>query len=326
MDSETLIPFINPENGNKLRKSDSIEDSCIVLDRDGNEYKKQDGIYDLIYPQDLKDDILPHQLFYDNRASQYESCLHLTFKTHNLDEIECRNKFIDNLNINRESKVLEIGCGTGRDSTLIADRIPDGELHLVDISTGMLKICQKKLVNKEVKNYISLANVSNLPYPDSYFDAIYSFGGLGEFPDIKASLAEMVRVGKVGGKVVVGDESMPIWLKNSYFAKVLTETNPQFNAELPLNHIPIEARNFNLKYVINGIFYLIDFEIGEGEPVADFDYKIPGLRGGSYRTRYEGKLEGVTSETKEKVIQYCKQKKISVHEFLETTLIANMSE
>ena len=73
------------------------------------------------------------------------------------------------------------------------------------------------------------------------FDAVYSFGGLGEFDDIKKSLKEMVRVCKLGGKIVVGDESMPVWLR-ILFCKVLTETNKQFLEDLPLKNIPIEAR------------------------------------------------------------------------------------
>ena len=127
----------------------------------------------------------------------------------------------------------------------------------------------------------------DLPYPDGYFDAVYSFGAMGEFSNIKQSIAEMVRVSKTGSKIVFGDESMPPWLRHTYYAKVLTTTNPQFAAEVPLQHLPVEARHVRLKWVIGGVFYLIDFEVGEGEPNADFDFSIPGERGGTYRTRYK---------------------------------------
>jgi hypothetical protein len=42
---------------------------------------------------------------------------------------------------------------------------------------------------------------------------------------------------------------------------------------------------------------LIEFEVGDGEPKANFDLEIPGKRGGTLRTRYYGKLEGVSPET-----------------------------
>src|SRR6185312_9190617 len=94
-------------------------------------------------------------------------------------------------------------------------------------------------------------------------------------------------------------ESMPPWLRKTTFAKTLTLTNPQFDAPLPLEHVPIEAREVNLRWIIGGTFYLIDFTVGEGEPPADFDFEIPGPRGGTRRTRYLGQLEGVRPESKD---------------------------
>jgi len=127
----------------------------------------------------------------------------------------------------------------------------------------------------------------------------------------------MVRVTKVGGKVVVGDESIPPWLRETDFAKILITTNPQFQAKLPLEEMPIEAREVCLKWVIGGIFYLIDFRVGEGEPDANFDFEIPGARGGTYRTRYEGQLEGVTKEAKELAYKAREKKGISMHKWLD---------
>lgn len=318
-----MIPFINPKNKEKLQEVKEGK-HVFVSDSYGQKYTVTDGIYDLIYPDDLREQLSSFQNYYDCRASEYEKCLHLTFKTHRLDEKHCRNKFIDELNLKPNSRVLEIACGTGRDSTIIADRIIDGELHLLDISQGMLKICQEKLSCKDIKQFYSLANVSKLPYADGYFDAVYSFGGLGEFPDIKGSLAEMTRVAKTGSKVVVGDESIPIWLRNTYFSNVLTKTNPQFLENLPLEYIPVEARNLKVQYVINNVFYLIDFEVGEGEPTADFDFNIPGIRGGTYRTRYEGELEGVRPKTKEAVLDYCEKNNLSIHDFLEEIILKKL--
>ena len=127
----------------------------------------------------------------------------------------------------------------------------------------------------------------------------------------------MVRVTKVGGKIVVGDESMPPWLRETYFCKVLSKTNPQFLAEIPLKDIPVEARKVNVQWVIGGVFYLIDFEVGDGEPKGDFDYEIEGVRGGTLRTRLEGELEGVKKETKELAYRAAKAKGLSLHAWLD---------
>ena len=83
----------------------------------------------------------------------------------------------------------------------------------------MTKRAKNKLKEKDCKISYSLGDASILPFKNNVFDAVYSFGGLGEFDDIKKSLKEMVRVCKSGGKIVVGDESMPVWLRDTYFAK-----------------------------------------------------------------------------------------------------------
>ncbi len=49
----------------------------------------------------------------------------------------------------------------------------------------MLKICEEKLAGKSLDKVFCISNAAYLPFPDNYFDAVYSFGGLGEFPDIK---------------------------------------------------------------------------------------------------------------------------------------------
>ncbi|HET6893449.1 MAG TPA: hypothetical protein VFH31_20290, partial [Pyrinomonadaceae bacterium] len=115
----------------------------------------------------------------------------------------------------------------------------------------------------------------------------------------------------------VGDESMPPWLRETEFAKILITTNKQFLAPLPLEEMPIEARNVSLRWVIGGVFYLITFTVGEGEPDADFDFEIPGAKGGTYRTRYLGQLEGVTVETKSLAEQAREKKGLSMHKWLD---------
>jgi ubiquinone/menaquinone biosynthesis C-methylase UbiE len=275
-------------------------------------------IADLVWPKELHYKDYESLSFYEGRAEQYENTLHYTFYTHSLDENKTRKSFISKLNINKESKVLEIASGTGRDSVIIAEQLGEnGELHVQDLSYDMLKICHSKLSKHNIKKSFSLSNALYLPYPDQYFDAVYSFGAIGEFSDPKKALKEMARVVKENGKIVVGDESVPEYLRETEFYKILHKTNKMFEATPPLTYLPIEARDVNLSYVLGNSFYLIDFIKGKGEPNANFDFEIPGFRGGTYRTRFEGELEGIKPKTKAKLYEYLKKKEISVHDWLE---------
>lgn len=262
------------------------------------------------------------KLFYDLRAQAYEDNLFMTFKTHNVDENKERKRYIKKLNLKKDSRILDLACGTGRDSALIAEQLGSkGYLAMQDISQNMINICKKKIDKFKVKKKYILSEASKIPYPDDFFDCIYSFGGLGEFDNIMESLKEMVRVTKVDGKIVVGDESVAPWLRNTEYYKILKKTNPQFEEELPLLMIPKEARNTNLEWVLGQSFYLIDFIVGKGEPSGNFDFIIPGLRGGTYRTRFEGEIEGISKKAKKRLLNICKSNNISMHQFVSDLIL-----
>lgn len=281
-------------------------------------YAIVDGLPNFIVPGSLSAATQSVVAFYDGRAETYDQYLHLTFHTHGEDENKVRQRLIDLLEIAPGSHVLEIAAGSGRDSAIIASRLNDsGKLFLQDISSGMLQKARTRLQGCDVPTSYALADASALPYPDHSMDCVYSFGGLGEFPDIRSALAEMVRVCKPGGKIVVGDESIPVWLRDTEFAKILSTTNPQFMAPLPLEQMPVEAREVCVRWIIGGVFYVIDFRTGTGAPNGNFDYPIPGPRGGTLRSRYLGQLEGVTLEAKELAHQARIKRGLSMHAWLE---------
>jgi len=324
MKREHASLYVSPESRKPLRvksvseeKNDEIETGILTSD-EGTDYPISYGMPDLTYPRELSEPDLQARSFYDGRAEAYDKFLHLTFQTHNEDEQKLRHEFVDTLELKPTHKVLEVSCGTGRDSEIIAGKLgPEGLLCLQDIAGGMLERCRQRLATSNVPASFSISNACYLPYPDKFFDGVYSFGGLGEFSDIKRSLAEMVRVCKPGARIVVGDESIPTWLRETEFAKILVTTNKQFLAPLPLAEMPVEARDVRLRWVIGGVFYLIDFRVGEGEPTGNFDFEIPGPRGGTYRSRYLGQLEGVKVETKRLAEQAREKKGVSMHDWLD---------
>jgi ubiquinone/menaquinone biosynthesis C-methylase UbiE len=288
-----------------------------LLGEDGREYEIRDGIPSLIFPKELGVEQREALDYYDGVADVYDDVANLSFSIQYVDEQQARKDFVKRLNLTPTARVLELACGTGRDSVNIADELGEnGQLYLQDLSRSMLMQCTKKVSNATVPVEFSTGNACYLPFPDHYFDAVYSFGGLGVFGDIRRSLKEIVRVCKIGAKVVVGDESMAPWLYESEYGHILLNNNPLFKNVLPLADIPVEARNLSVQWVIGGVYYLIEFEVGDGEPRANFDLQIPGKRGGTLRTRYYGKLEGVTSEAKELAQQARDKSGKSMHEWL----------
>ena len=260
--------------------------------------------------------------WYKVNARDYDAYLPLTFETFNVNEDEERMKMIDALDIKAGQRVLELGAGTGRDTSKIISKLGSGEIFIQDISTEILDICYDKLCDTEegVDKHFFISNADNLPLPDNYFDRIFHFGGFNTFTNRKKAIREIVRVAKPGAQVIVGDENMPVWLRETDFGKVLMNSNSHYAHDIPLADLPIEARNVRLEWIIGGVFYFISFKIGEGEPYADIDFEIPGLRGGTHRKRFFGQLEGVDTNSKQKLYAYAERNGLSVSSLLENMI------
>ena len=140
---------------------------------------------------------------------------------------------------------------------------------------------------------------------------------MNTYSNNKEAIAELVRVTKKDGKIVFGGLSLAPWLRNTFFGKVLANHNIHYANEIRFTDFPVEARKLNLSWILSGAGFVIDFSVGNDEPAANFEYEIPGPRGGTHLTRYLGNLEGVTSETKKLAFQAREKLGISMHEWLE---------
>jgi ubiquinone/menaquinone biosynthesis C-methylase UbiE len=260
----------------------------------------------------------------DDAETVYENFLTWLFETFKEDELAFRNSLVAKLNLKKGDRVLITGCGLGDDINCILPKIgPKGEVFAQDISDLMViatarRISRAFISPYDIHNlYLCVSNASMLPYPDSYFDAAYHFGGINLFSDMKSAIHEMARVVKVGGKVLLGDEGVAPWLKNNEYGKIAICNNKLWAMDPPLNLLPETASNVNLTWVLGNCFYVIDFEVSNSIPYMDIDVPHKGNRGGSMRKRYFGLLEGIDPEIKEKAILMASSSGESVSFWLE---------
>jgi ubiquinone/menaquinone biosynthesis C-methylase UbiE len=313
----------------RLEETASIGDeiSSGILAASENTYEIRDGIPDFTRKEKLTKLEVDTQQEYDQVANQiYDAALDWLFESFYEKEENVRESMLEPLGVSSSSRVLEVGCGTGRDSFRIARRLgKDGVLFLQDLSAKMVAKT-KELFEKEFRKKYSLgaevnffiSNATNLPFPDRYFDAVFHFGGFNNFGNQKATLEEFCRITKKGGKIVFGDESLPPWLEGTTFGEIIYTNNSLFRHKVPLSTLPVSARNVICRWVLGGCFYLIDFVVGEGEPPVNLDLPHKGRRGGTLRTRYFGQLEGVTLEAKQAAIEAARKKGVSLHQWLDS--------
>ncbi|WP_435196261.1 class I SAM-dependent methyltransferase [Natronomonas sp. EA1] len=94
----------------------------------------------------------------------------------------------------KEKKILEIACGTGRFTVMLAERGAD--IVGLDISEAMLQQGREKAMEAGVDDHLEFmrGDAARLPFPDDYFDAVFAmrFFHLADTP--ASFLAEMSRV------------------------------------------------------------------------------------------------------------------------------------
>ena len=105
-------------------------------------------------------------------------------------------------------RVLDVACGTGRLARLAARRVgSSGRVVGVDASTGMLRRARRRARDAAVE--YRLADALALPFPDASFDAATIGFGLRNLADYGRGLAELRRVVRPGGRVVVLEIAQP---------------------------------------------------------------------------------------------------------------------
>lgn len=95
-------------------------------------------------------------------------------------------------------KVLEVGCGMG---TMAMNWARNGtNITAVDLNPASVTLTTDRFNLVGLSGEICLADARRLPFSDTAFDYVYSWGVIHHSPDIERSVSEIVRVLKPGGR------------------------------------------------------------------------------------------------------------------------------
>jgi demethylmenaquinone methyltransferase / 2-methoxy-6-polyprenyl-1,4-benzoquinol methylase len=106
-------------------------------------------------------------------------------------------------------RALDVATGTGDLAFELAARVgPEGEVVGSDFSESMLEHARAKAGPTRGVHF-EAGNALSLPYEDGRFDAVTVGFGARNFSDLERGLAEMARVARPGGRVVVLEITTP---------------------------------------------------------------------------------------------------------------------
>ncbi|ETD79885.1 class I SAM-dependent methyltransferase [Rhodobacter capsulatus] len=294
---DTVMPpaFVDPLGHAPLQPG--ADGLSLIAPGSGTVWPVSAGIADLVHPRPQPTDPAPPQFDRPLPAVE-EAFLRWTFRAFGGDEDTLRRKVIDKLDLAPDAVVLDNACGGGANTRLLQERLPRGVLCSTDISLELLAHGAGRFATDTGCRTIWCgANALYLPFPDQSFDAVLSTGGFNQFGDPVRAIAEMTRVTRPGGRIVIADEGYAPWLQQTLTGQMVLNDNPLMACAPPLQALPAVAQEVRLEWHLGNAYYCLDFRVGAAPPAVDLDLPHEGLRGGTIRSRFEAMRQRHETET-----------------------------
>lgn len=174
-------------------------------------------------------------------------------------DVSWRKTAIKELRSIKPTHVLDVATGTGDVAILTQKTLLPTKITGVDISAGMLEIGRQKIAKLRLQNQIELLQGDSemLPFADNSFDAVTVAFGVRNFQNLEKGLAEMLRVLRPGGKLVVLEFSRPkqILFKTMYNT-YMNNIAPAFAELFSKNKGAYQYLNKSMQKFPEGQFFL----------------------------------------------------------------------
>lgn len=125
-------------------------------------------------------------------------------------EMRLRINALDLIPVGAESRIMDIGCGTGTMALLLWEKLTGGgRIVGMDISAGMLRIAKEKAGGQKV--LLLRGNAEDVPCPDGTFDLVTLFFVLHEMTreGRHNAFREIRRILRPGGRAFICDYHLP---------------------------------------------------------------------------------------------------------------------
>lgn len=117
--------------------------------------------------------------------------------------------FADAASVSHDLQVLDVGCGPGGLTTVLADRVGADHVAAIDPSPPFVTACRERNPEVDVRQGVA----EQLPYADAAFDVSLASLVVGFMSDPVVGVGEMRRVTRPGGRVALSfwtSDGMPL--------------------------------------------------------------------------------------------------------------------
>jgi len=144
-------------------------------------------------------------------------------------------------------RILDLGCGTGELSRLLARHFPAAEVVGVDFTAAMLGVARRRTGPRRPSIAYGRATAMRLPFPDGAFDLVANAFLARNLVDLEAALREMRRVLRPGGVLLILEITEPESpafgaLFHAYFDHVVPWLGAAVDSAGPYRYLPESLR------------------------------------------------------------------------------------
>ena len=108
-------------------------------------------------------------------------------------------QMLDLMNVGPHDNIIDMGCGVGWATRVLAQRASRGIVLGVDLSDHMIAQACREYRNPPNALFL-VADASALPWPDNFFNSLLSVESIYYYPDLNAAFTEVHRVLRPGAK------------------------------------------------------------------------------------------------------------------------------
>jgi ubiquinone/menaquinone biosynthesis methyltransferase len=120
-----------------------------------------------------------------------------------------KNRLVNDLPDSKNAHCLDIACGTGDITFLLAAKYPDGQIIGIDITEEMLNFARSRVTSHESRVTFQIDDMCRMNFPDDSFDIVTGGYALRNAPNLEQALIEIRRVMKPGATAAFLDFSKP---------------------------------------------------------------------------------------------------------------------
>jgi arsenite methyltransferase len=116
---------------------------------------------------------------------------------------------LEALDLHSDERVLDIGFGGGVSLGLLAEKLTSGKVYGVDLSEDMVREARKRFSRliRQGRMELKTGDIARLPYDNEALDKVCTINTIYFWSDPTGMLAEIRRVLKPGGRLVIGFRS-----------------------------------------------------------------------------------------------------------------------